>query len=111
MRYVADAVTEMKRRYREPTILVAGDFNQWNIDDYLGDFIDIKEVGVGPTRGAASIDRIFTNAAPDLVRSGGTVPPLDSEDSDTGADSDHRVAYTRLELKKCRTFELSLIHI
>ena len=104
MRYVADSITEMKRRYREPTILIAGDFNQWGIQDYLADFVDIGEVDVGPTRGQSSIDRIFTNAA-SLVKRGGTVPPLDSKDSETGVDSDHRVAFARIELKKCRTFE------
>ena len=33
------------------------------------------------------------------------MPPLDARDSATGVDSDHRVAYARLDLKKVETYE------
>ena len=61
MSYVSDTVIEIKRKYREPFIVVAGDFNQWEIGNALEDFTDIGEVSVGPTRGDASIDRILVN--------------------------------------------------
>ena len=61
MKYVAGAVMEVKRRYREPTILIAGDFNQWDVSEYLEDFVDVAEAEVGNTRADASIDRVFTN--------------------------------------------------
>ena len=101
LKYIADCILEIKRRYREPTIMIAGDFNQWEIDSYLEDFIDISEVPVGPTRSASSIDRMFTNKG-ERLKSKGTAPPLDARDSATGVDSNHRVAYARLDLKKQR---------
>ena len=104
LHYIADVVMEVKRRYREPTILIAGDFNQWDISGHLEDFSEISEAEVGSTRSGASIDRIFTNVGNNL-KSCGTVPPLDADDSLTGTDSDHRVAYARLDLKKTQTFE------
>ena len=60
LNYIADAVIEVKRKYREPFITIAGDFNQWDIAAALSDFVDIEEAPVGPTRGTSSIDRIFT---------------------------------------------------
>ena len=41
--FIAGAVTEAKRRYDDPIILVAGDFNQWRIEDHLTDFPDLEE--------------------------------------------------------------------
>ena len=102
--YVSECVSEAKRKYNEPLIVVVGDFNQWRVEDYLGDFVDIDEVPVGPTRGSGTIDRSFTNTK-DLVKKGGTVPPLDADDAESGVDSDHRVAYARVDLKKTKTFE------
>ena len=82
LQYVAEAVMEAKRKYNEPTIIVAGDFNQWEVVGVLQDFSDISEVQVGPTRAGRSIDRIFINRV-DRVRGYGTVPPLDAQDSET----------------------------
>ena len=44
LEHIAVIVVEMKRRYQDPYIIVAGDFNQWRIDDYLANFADVKEV-------------------------------------------------------------------
>ena len=70
----------------------------------MEDFADIKEVEVGNTRGSACIDRIFTNN-PDSMRNGGTVAPLEVDDGEDGAPSNHRVAYARWDLKKLDAFE------
>ena len=61
---IADVVMEAKRRYREPYVVVAGDFNQWEVDKSLEDFVDIVEVGVGPTRGSSSICLLYTSPSP-----------------------------------------------
>ena len=42
-------------------IIVAGDFNQWDIKAVLDDYVDIVEIDVGNTRGSRSIDRVFVN--------------------------------------------------
>ena len=102
--YISEAVMEIKRRYREPYIVVSGDFNQWDITSQLEDFTDIIEVAVGDTRGTASIDRIFTNFN-SRVLSCGTVAPLDVDDGDEGAPSDHRVAFVKSDLERFEAFE------
>ena len=33
--FIRDTVTELKRRYVDPYIIVAGDFNQWKIGEAL----------------------------------------------------------------------------
>lgn len=48
--HIENVVLELKRRYRDPFVLVAGDFNQWRIQDALQDFTDIREEQVVPTR-------------------------------------------------------------
>ena len=51
MSFIRGAVTEMKRKFDDPYIVVSGDFNQWPTDEALEDFPDVSEVDVGPTRG------------------------------------------------------------
>ena len=59
--HIESVIVEIKRRYRDPLIALAGDFNQWRIQDGLMEFPDIRESLVGPTRGDRAIDRTFTN--------------------------------------------------
>ena len=61
LEYVEDVVLEVKRRFRDPFIVIAGDFNQWEIGGSLVEFPDIREANVGPTRKDKVLDRIFTN--------------------------------------------------
>ena len=84
--------------------LVAGDFNQWKVEDALEDFPDLREVDVGPTRKDRTIDRIFTNFGRSITECG-TVPPLEPEPGHQGARSDHRVAFLKAELPRLRSFE------
>ena len=75
LEYIQNLVIKYKRKYKEPYLVVAGDFNQWKVHEALEDFIDIKEVPVGDTRGNHCIDRTFTNLM-DSVQEAGTLPPL-----------------------------------
>ena len=79
---------------------MAGNFNQWPIDSALVEFLDLKEVHVGPTRAGRSIDRVFCNVAR-RVSEAGTVPPLEAENS----TSDHGVAYVRAAVPRVESFE------
>ena len=78
-------------------MVVAGDFNQWRIDNALANFADIKEVPVGCTRGSRAIDRIFLNMKRS-VKEYGTLDPL--ENCDSTKKSDHLVCYCRVELQR-----------
>ena len=83
LNFIEDVVVNMKRRYVDPYLIIAGDFNQWRVEGSLSDFADIKEVEVGPTRGVRSIDRIFTNVSRSVEESG-TLRPLETEASQEG---------------------------
>ena len=100
MEYIGDIVTDMKRRFSDPFIIIAGDFNQWKIDEALLDFVDIKEVLVGNTRKDKAIDRFFTNMTRS-VKESGALEPLETESE---IPSDHRVAFCRLSLPRVEAF-------
>ena len=103
--YIEDLVIYLKRRFEDPYLVVAGDFNQWKIDACLADFVDVKEVDVGPTRGSRSIDRIFTNMSRSVEESG-SLEPLETEEIEgIVRKSDHRVAYVKISLERRQTFK------
>ena len=97
---VSEIITDLKRRFSDPYLIVAGDFNQWDVKETLLDFQDIKEVDVGPTRNSRQLDKIFTNMSRS-IEAAGTLDPLESED---GASSDHRTAYCTMMMKRIQTF-------
>ena len=102
--YVEDLIVDLKSRYKDPFVVVAGDFNQWKIEGALDNFVDIKEVDVGVTRGRRSIDRIFTNFSRSIMGCG-TLEPLETEeDGGQTVKSDHKIAYFRAGLEKKRSF-------
>ena len=106
--YVSDVVMEVKRRYREPYVVVVGDFNRWGIGEVLEDFADVSEVEVGPTRQGRSIDRIFVNFGRSVAECG-TLELLedDAENGEERRRSDHRVAYITCKLKRYESFKIA----
>ena len=99
---VTAAASKCKKKYCNPYIVVAGDFNQWDVAECLEEFADITEVPVGCTRGGRSIDRIFTNMGRRVVGSG-MWAPLET-DGDEVARSDHRVAYCEVGIERREAF-------
>ena len=104
LNHIEDVLMEVKRKYKDPFILVGGDFNQWPVEEALQDYPDLKEADVGPTRKDRCIDRMFTNFTRSISESG-TVPPLEPEPGAQGCRSDHRIAYLSANLPRCKTFE------
>ena len=96
--FVVDLIIRMKRRFKVPYIVTAGDFNQWELD--LADLADMEEVPVGLTRGSRSIDKIFTNV-PRKVVEAGTLTPLETEEDQS---SDHRTAFCTMMLPRQEVF-------
>ena len=96
--FVLDTVIEMKRRFKDPYIIIAGDFNQWRMD--FADLADVEEVPVGNTRGSHCIDRILSNIARKVTEAG-TLAPLETE---TDRQSDHRVAFCTVSLPRQEAF-------
>ena len=91
---------KQKRKYEDPIVIVAGDFNQWAIQGHLEDFVDMKEIVVGPTRGDRAIDCFFSNLDHRVV---GTVPPLETDDH--AKKSDHKVCFFTSEVRRSQSFE------
>ena len=97
--HVENIIIELRRKYTDPYLVLAGDFNQWPVEQALAEFGDMREVEVGPTRGTRSIDRVFCNMFR-MILSSGTVPALETEaDSpELAAVSDHRIAHFTAKL-------------
>ena len=96
--YINGIIIEMKRRYKDPYIIVSGDFNQWPIQQAVEDFLDIKETAAGPTRGTRTIDRTFSNL--DNIIGAGTLNPLQTDGEGPLRESDHRICYVSAKINK-----------
>ena len=99
LEHIMGLVIEAKRRYKDPYIIVSGDFNQWRIEKALEEFTDMHETVAGPTRGNRVIDRTFTNF--EKIIESRILEPLET-DGDDGhiRTSDHRLFYMRVKLRR-----------
>lgn len=59
--YIADVISEAKRRFSSSMITVAGNWNQWPVDHILQEHTDLTEVAHGPTRNGRRIDKFLVN--------------------------------------------------
>ena len=92
LNYIEELAIEMKRRLKDPIIIVTGDFNQWDIESALVEFRDLSETTTGPTHGDRRIDRTFTNI--ETVKEAAIIDPLQTDDPpETLRESDHKVFY------------------
>ena len=94
--FLSDVISELKRKFKDSMIIMAGDFNQWPIGDIVEEHPDLVEAVHGPTRGELSIDRTFTNFGRSLVETS-TLEPLET---DEGRPSDHKIAFAAAEFVK-----------
>ena len=102
MRHIADLVLDIKNTCRDALVCVSGDFNQWDVENYLADFPDLVEVQTGPTRNGRRIDRIFLNW-PECVQSHSVLKPLEADlpgDDGVIPTSDHSVQFVRASLPR-----------
>ena len=108
LEHVNNLVLDIKMKFSDPLICIAGDFNQWKIVDNLIDFPDIREVPTPPTRNGRRIDKILCNWYDDIYEYG-CVPPLETED-EVARTSDHLVQYSkarRVSAPKVKTIQYS----
>ena len=100
LQHVADIVLDIKAKFADPLILIAGDFNQWNISDALSEFPDLEEVPSPPTRGDRKIDKVFVNWLDD-VHDSGCLPLLETDlGGPNRTFSDHKIQYVCARLVK-----------
>lgn len=86
--FLSDLVGEAKRKFENCTIILAGDFNQWQIADITADHSDLTEADHGPTRADRKIDRVFLNfwRSVEICQ---TLAPLESVET----PSDHKMVF------------------
>ena len=110
LQHINDLILHIKRTTHDPYLLLAGDFNQWDVNTAIQDYVELVEVATPPTREDRKIDRIFTNWS-DSVTDSGCLPPLETEgNKESRTYSDHKIQYmcSRLDKKapiKWETFK------
>ena len=93
IQHIKDLILTIKNKLNAPYICLAGDTNQWPIEQALDDYPDMVESSGGPTRGNRTIDRCFTNW-PDDIKSTTVLPPVETEVlENTVRRSDHSIVY------------------
>ena len=98
--HISDLVLQIKNTNPDPLIILAGDFNQWDIGAALLEFSDMEEVSTPPTRGDRHIDKIFTNWG-NLIEESGCIPPLEAVSPEGHrTHSDHNIQYVVSRLPK-----------
>lgn len=96
LEYISDVISEGKQAFTECSIIVAGDFNQWDAGTLEEEHPDLKEVNHSSSRGNLTIDRSFVNFHC-TIKEAGTLPPLETKDDRL---SDHKMAFARAEFQK-----------
>ena len=97
---IRDPVLHIKYACQDPYLMIAGDFNQWEIGQALVDYPDMVEVQTPPTRLDRNIDKIFLNWH-DEVTDAGCIPPLETERGQGEISySDHKIQYACSRLVK-----------
>lgn len=66
-----------RRSYKDPLILVSGDFNHRDVGAALNEVGDFDAVSTGPTRGNSTSDLVYTNALSAQTDTR-VLPPLES---------------------------------
>ena len=99
-------IAAVKGTYRDPGIIVMGDFNHRDVLPFLEEVEPMTTVGTGPTRGASTLDIVHTNMCGDIVESL-VLPPLDAMH---GIPSDHRCVFvaTKIPDRPRYTWEVKL---
>ena len=85
---------------------MAGDFNQWPIEEAQAEHPDIKKVEHGPTHGGRKIDKAFVN----FFSSVEICQTLRSLETNDGTTSDHKIVYVQARLYSERPEQVSYIY-
>ena len=98
---VNDTVLALKRRYDNPYVIVAGDFNRRDAKKATADFSEMKIVGTPPTRGRQVLDIIQTSFNELLIDSG-VVDPIECVE---GIRSDHKTVFAKFRMPRVPSYD------
>ena len=99
---VNDTILALRKRYNNPYVIVAGDFNRRDARRATADFPDIKPVAIPPTRGRNVLDIILTSFNYDILDSGVT-QPISCTD---GIESDHKTVIMVARMPRVPAYEV-----
>ena len=94
---IEDQVLQLKTGGADPLIYVGGDLNKRDLGPAFDNFVDIERKNHQPTRGAACLDVLYSNAK----MSSAVWPPLHTRD---GVPSDHSCVIFQVEEMRQRDF-------
>ena len=99
---LAASIGEIQCSLKDPVIIVGGDFNNRDLSAAFESVDNMRVIRSGPTRGASTLDLIFTNSTEALMSDCAEIyPPLESKD---GQVSDHRTVWTGMRFEKKKDF-------
>ena len=94
-------ITAAKLAYKDPVILVGGDFNRRDFDGSFGNAEELLRIETPPTRGQHTLDIFYTNIGRNVVETA-VLPPLETGG---GGLSDHKCVYAAARFKMDRGYE------
>ena len=97
---LAMEISAVTKAFKEPVILVTGDFNHRDIGEAINEVGDFTALVTAPTRETNTIDLIYTNN-PRAHLDTRVLPPLDTTE---GVPSDHRCVFTEARFSPARNF-------
>ena len=100
---INDLVHSFKARYKDPYLIIAGDWNKAETDIAFEDFVNIVPIPMPPTRGDEVLDIIFTNMN-STVTVTDVCPPLIPNSGMPGRPSDHNIVAVQFELPRSQKF-------
>ena len=100
--FISESITAIKRKYNNPHIIVAGDFNQGKIRDSVKKHPDIKVIPNEATRNNEELDQVATSLW-DVVVDKGTIELISTPD---GVTSDHRVVQMSFRMPRVSSYEI-----
>ena len=92
---LSDAILIAKTTFRDPIVIVGGDFNKKEVEPATAPFPDIRILPTSPTRGRSTLDLIATNLTESDVNDVFVCEPLKKPD---GQQSDHNVIAVKTTL-------------
>ena len=99
---INDTLLLLMRRYDNPYVIVAGDFNKRDARRATADSPEIKQIATPPTRGTNVLDIIMSSFNHSLIDCGVTSPIACVE----GVETDHKTVFAKFRMPRVPSYEV-----
>ena len=103
MSFVSDAIGLIKDEMSDPLFFVGGDFNKFDLTDFICDFPDVRILDSPPTRGNERLDLLLSNISSTDIADMTARPPLQTRD---GRKSDHDALLLQIVMQNSDRFTI-----